>query len=229
MSGEPTGTVQPTAEARPLVSGNTLVVEDLQTWFFTKAGVVKAVNGVSFGDYLIKRVLGLLSREMPQLKTFATLSPVTGLSDWLAKAELDDLAPAFSETDRAHLCGWAGSEILREALAALVERPEWSRDAELAERLKAPMLRLCARYLQAVRPDGRPIDAVARFHLKNGARLERINWLANVSPTGLKEALGMMVNYRYVREDIERNHEAYMEKGRMALSSEVKALLKAQR
>jgi malonyl-CoA decarboxylase len=70
---------------------------------------------------------------------------------------------------------------------------------------------------------------VARFHFKNGARHERVNWMANASANGLRESLGLMVNYRYVREDIERNHEAYMEKGRLALSSEVKALLKPQR
>jgi malonyl-CoA decarboxylase len=127
------------------------------------------------------------------------------------------------------LCEWAGRDELKDALAVLIERPDWRDDQALTERLKGPLMRLCARYLQTSRGDGRPIDSVARFHFKNGARLERVNWLANAAPNGLRESLGLMVNYRYVREDIERNHEAYMEKGRMALSGEVKALLKAQR
>jgi malonyl-CoA decarboxylase len=197
--------------------------------FYSITNTQRGLQGVSFGEYLIKRVVGLLSRELPQLKTFATLSPVPGFSTWIAKAEPEDLAPAFGEDDRALLCDWAGREELKDALAALQGRPEWRDDQALAERLKVPLMRLCARYLQTSRGDGRPIDSVARFHFKNGARLERINWMANAAPNGLRESLGLMVNYSYVREDIERNHEAYMEKGRMALSSEVKALLKAQR
>jgi malonyl-CoA decarboxylase len=197
--------------------------------FYSISNTQRGLKGVSFGEYLIKRVVDLLSRELPQLKTFATLSPVPGFAAWLAEAEPESLAPAFSEDDRASLCEWAGRDELKDALAVLIERPEWHDDQALAERLKGPLMRLCARYLQTSRGDGRPIDSVARFHFKNGARLERVNWLANAAPNGLRESLGLMVNYRYVREDIERNHEAYMEKGRMALSGEVKALLKAQR
>jgi malonyl-CoA decarboxylase len=197
--------------------------------FYSITNTQPGLQGVSFGDYLIKRVVDLLSRELPQLKTFATLSPVPGFARWLSAAEAERLAPAFGEDDRAALCRWAGRDDLREALSALVERPEWRADQALAERLKAPLTRLCARYLETTRPDGRPIDPVARFHFKNGARLERVNWLANASANGLRESLGLMVNYRYVREEIERNHEAYMEKGRLALASEVKALLKPQR
>ena len=197
--------------------------------FYSITNTQRGLKGVSFGDYLIKRVVDLLSRELPQLKTFATLSPVPGFARWLARAEPEDLAPAFGEDDRAVLCQWAGRDDLRDALAVLVERPEWRNDRVLADRLKWPLMRLCARYLETTRPDGRPIDPVARFHFKNGARLERVNWMANAAPNGLRESLGLMVNYRYVREDIERNHEAYMEKGRLALGSEVKALLKPQR
>ncbi len=113
--------------------------------FYSITNTQRGLKGVSFGEYLIKRVVGLLSRELPQLKTFATLSPVPGFSAWLAKAEPEDLAPAFGEDDRALLCGWAGREGLKDALAALLERPEWRDDRVLAERLKVPLMRLCAR------------------------------------------------------------------------------------
>ena len=86
---------------------------------------------------------------------------------------------------------------------------------------------LCAGYFQETRDDGRPIDSVARFHLKNGARLERINWLADTSPKGLGQSAGMMVNYRYLREDIEANHESYIQHGRLVMGAEVKALAKS--
>ena len=77
------------------------------------------------------------------------------------------------------------------------------------------------------RGDGRPIDSVARFHLKNGARLEHINWLGDTSPQGLKQSAGLMVNYRYSLDEIEANHEAYMKDGQIAMSAEVKALLRS--
>lgn len=197
--------------------------------FYSITNTQRGLNGVSFGDYLIKRVVDLLSRELPQLKTFATLSPVPGFARWLAAAETETLEPAFGEEERAALYRWAGRDDLREAVALLIERPDWREDQALTDRLRAPFMRLCARYLETTRGDGRPIDPVARFHFKNGARLERVNWMANASVNGLRESLGLMVNYRYVREEIERNHEAYLEKGRLALSSEVKALLKPQR
>jgi malonyl-CoA decarboxylase len=86
-----------------------------------------------------------------------------------------------------------------------------------------------AKYFTVKRHDGQPIDPVARFHLRNGARLERINWLADVSPKGLKQAAGMMVNYRYVPDELERNHEAYVSKGSVTMSGEVRGLVRKAR
>jgi malonyl-CoA decarboxylase len=173
-------------------------------------------------------VLGELNRERPQLKTFATLSPAPGFCDWLAGATEDELAPAFTEDERAGLRALTDSGDLREGLTRLLARPGWQADESATKILKSPAMRLCARYLMIKRDDGRPI-AVARFHLKNGARLERINWMGDGSPNGLRRSLGLMVNYRYIREDVERNHEAYMAKGKVAISSDIKALAKAMR
>jgi malonyl-CoA decarboxylase len=90
--------------------------------------------------------------------------------------------------------------------------------------LEGPLLRLGARYFQERRSSGEPIDAVARFHLKNGARLEHLNWLGDTSAQGLARSAGLMVNYRYVLGEMEKNHEAYMNEGRIATSGEIKAL-----
>ncbi len=95
--------------------------------------------------------------------------------------------------------------------------------------MKGPLLQLCTRYYLTPRGDGRPIDPVARFHLKNGARLEHLNWLADTSPSGLTRAAGLMVNYRYERDEIEKNHEAYMRDGKLALGADFRALVKALR
>ena len=91
-------------------------------------------------------------------------------------------------------------------------------------------MRLAAHYfLNAKAVDGRPVDPVARFHLGNGARLDRINWLGDSSPKGLREAHGLMVNYRYEIRDIEKNHEAYENDGTVAASKQVTSLLKPER
>ena len=95
--------------------------------------------------------------------------------------------------------------------------------------LKGPLLRLCTRYFLERRESGAPIDPVARFHLKNGARLERINWLGDTSKNGLTQSAGLMVNYRYVVDDLEKNHEAYMQRGEIAMGPEVRSLAKSVR
>jgi malonyl-CoA decarboxylase len=101
----------------------------------------------------------------------------------------------------------------------------WNAPAQ-SEKLRVPLLRLCARYLTR-RPSIR-IDPVARFHLGNGARLEQINWLGNTAPRGLQESFGIMVNYLYDIETIERNHEAFVNDGTVMRSAGVEALLAAE-
>ena len=91
-------------------------------------------------------------------------------------------------------------------------------------------MRLAAHYfLHAKNRDGYPLDPVARFHLGNGARLERINWQGDVSPKGLREAHGLMCNYRYEPKDIEKNHEAYENERTVAASRQVHALMRPDR
>ena len=118
------------------------------------------------------------------------------------------------------------TEADRVALQVLRD-PGWLEDPEEAETLKGTLLALAAHYfLVAKSADGRPVDPVARFHLGNGARLERINWLGDVSEKGLREAHGLMVNYRYDLKEIERNHEAYANEGEVAASRGVRGLLR---
>jgi malonyl-CoA decarboxylase len=138
-----------------------------------------------------------------------TLSPVPGFMQWLKHTQ--DLP--VSDEDRA--------------LLERLDSPDWLDDPELAARLRAVVEPLAAYYfLRAKTPKGRLIDSVARFHLGNGARLERIDWLGDLSPKGLRESAGIMVNYLYRLDDIEKNHEAYVNQGEIAASSAVKKLLK---
>ena len=102
-----------------------------------------------------------------------------------------------------------------------------SKQSELAKALKQPLLRLCAQYLvNEKRDSGAALDRVARFHLSNGARIERLNWLADTSERGLRQSAGMMVNYLYKLNDIEANHEAYRGEGKISRSTAVRTLLK---
>ncbi len=112
-------------------------------------------------------------------------------------------------------------------LVHLIETPGWEREAGVAAAVKAPLLRLCARYLvnEQGRP-GRALDPVAHFHLMNGARIEQLNWLGDTSERGMQQSAGIMVNYRYRLADIEANHEAYRGEGKVAAASAVQSLAK---
>ena len=183
--------------------------------FYSISDTQKGLAGVSFGNFLIKQVVEDLKAELPGIRTFVTLSPVPGFAAWLAReraAEASELLDPGS----------------REALQ-LLDEAGWHDDPEKADRVRAALIPLAAHYfLKARTPDGRPLDPVARFHLGNGARLERLNFLGDPSPNGLKQSHGLMVNYLYALDEIEKNHEALAEKGVIAASAEVRKSLRAR-
>ncbi len=197
--------------------------------FYSISNTQKGLKGISFGEYLIKMVVRHLSESMPGIKTYATLSPVPGFRRWLAGLPAEELNGVLSVEERGGIRALGGSDSTTESLAALLERADWIRDPVIVKALEEPLLRLIAKYFTVKREDGQPIDPVARFHLRNGARLERLNWLADVSGKGLKQAAGMMVNYRYVPDEVERNHEAYVAKGTVAMSAEVRSMARRAR
>jgi malonyl-CoA decarboxylase len=179
--------------------------------FYSISNTQRGLGGISFGSFLIKQVVEELQRELPKLENFVTLSPVPGFMQWLKQA--NDVP--VSDEGRA--------------LLENLDKPDWIEDAELTAQLRSVVEPLAAYYfLKARTPKGRLIDSVARFHLGNGARLERIDWLGDVSPKGLRESAGIMVNYLYRLDDIEKNHEAYANQYEIAASSAVKKLLKTE-
>ncbi len=179
--------------------------------FYSISNCQEGLRGISFGNFLIKQVVEDLKRSLPGLTNFVTLSPVPGFARWLAK-ERESLPAADQH-----------------ALLPLDE-PGWFKDAGVAEDVRRVLLPQAARYfLEAKGPSGRPLDPVARFHLGNGARLERLNPAGDLSPKGLKEGHGLMVNYLYDLGDIEKNHEVYAEKGPVAASSAVRGFLPADK
>jgi malonyl-CoA decarboxylase len=181
--------------------------------FYSISNTQKGLGGVSFGNFLIKQVVENLKRELPNLKTFVTLSPVPGFARWLERERKTE--------ESSCLDGKA-----KEALTVLDE-PGWSSDPGKVEEVRDALLPAAAYYfLKAKDPKGRPVDPVARFHLGNGARLERLNFLGDVSAKGLKQSHGLMVNYLYAPDEIEKNHEAYAEKGIVAASTAIRRLVR---
>ena len=180
--------------------------------FYSISNCQKGLSGISFGNFLIKQVAADLEKEIPSLRTFVTLSPIPGFRRWLERARAGHELDYLSEQQRAAL--------------DIVDNDHWWGDEDRAEALRPVLMAACAHYLLlAKKPSGMPVDPVARFHLGNGARLEQINWLGDVSEKGMRESCGLMVNYQYVLKDIERNHEALVNQGAIAASKAVRGLL----
>jgi malonyl-CoA decarboxylase len=179
--------------------------------FYSISNCQRGLTGVSFGNFLIKQVVEEVSREVPRLSTFVTLSPAPNFAEWLKRERARELSPALSEE------GWA-------ALAVL-DRAGWWQDPAGIEAVREPLLHAAAwYYLRARTPRDLPIDSVARFHLGNGARLERLNFLADTSERALAQSHGLMVNYLYDLEDIEKNHEAYAQHHVIASAGAIRRL-----
>lgn len=197
--------------------------------FYSISNAQRGLAGISFGNFLIKRVVDELEHEFPNLKSFATLSPIPGFRAWYAEAAEADDGPSLTAPERRGLLQALGleddSSADTELVAAALARDGWPADSALSEALKAPLMRMAARYLTtAKRRNGNARDPVAHFHLSNGARMERLNWLGDPSPNGLQQSCGMMINYLYKLGEIDDNHEAYSDGGRVATSSAMRAL-----
>ncbi|WP_245600964.1 malonyl-CoA decarboxylase [Marinobacterium jannaschii] len=187
--------------------------------FYSISNAQRGLAGISFGNFLIKRVVALLEREFHHLQRFATLSPIPGLRRWLDKGLANPESMLLP----------AEEKLLRDAglnLADLLLKNRWQEDPELVALLEPLICRLTARYLvKEKRHDGKAVDPVANFHLSNGARVEQINWLADRSVKGIRQSAGMMVNYLYQLDEIEQNSQQYTESGGAAHSAEVGRLL----
>lgn len=195
--------------------GNTLAPQSADTAvFYSISNCQRGLAGVSFGSFLIKQVVEEVSREFPRLSTFVTLSPAPGFAEWLAR-ERASANPILLPEDLAELSG--------------LDKPNWWQDSA-AERLREPLLQAAATYfLSARNRNGGALDPVARFHLGNGARLEQLNPLGDLSEKGLAQSHGLMVNYLYDIDDIEKNHEAYAEQRAIVAAGGIRKRARAPR
>jgi malonyl-CoA decarboxylase len=193
--------------------------------FYSISSTQRGLRGVPFGGFLIKGVVEKLLGEFPKLTTFATLSPVPRFRQWLAEQLAREGSELISRRNRTAFAKIARNDDAENALRRAVAGDMPTDDAT-RQALEAVVVPLCARYLVVEKRNGFPIDPVARFHFGNGARLDRIDWLANTSARGLTESLGIMANYVYEPSQIEENHEAYFREGRVATSPRVRRWLR---
>lgn len=196
--------------------------------FYSISNCQDGLRGISFGNFLIKQVVDELQAELPGIKYFATLSPVPGFRAWLtarlATGELPELALDAAERQALLEAADHAGEVI-DALQSLLNQDGWAKAPRQREALRPVLLRLAAIYLTQSARLKFPIDPVARFHLGNGARLERINWMANANKAGLKESFGIMVNYLYDPATIEENHEVFVRERMVVHAKAVEALL----
>ena len=196
--------------------------------FYSISNAQAGLAGVGFGNFLIKRVVDVLSHELPNLKTFATLSPIPGFRHWLEKAIVGP-PPLLNATEAQAIGTLTGSREPATALLSLLDSNEWQNDDVEVGILQPILMRLCAHYLLNERRPSKPADRVrdpvGHFHLLNGARVERLNWMADRSENGMQQSAGMMVNYLYRAGEIDSNHERYKGSGQVMSSSAVRGLL----
>lgn len=182
--------------------------------FYSISNTQVGLRGVSFGNFLLKRVIDDLKRDFPRLSCFATLSPMPGLAAWVKK--------------NPQVLAEAGCELPLDALST----GTWAGDKKQVRSLRDPLTRLAARYLATAKQgggeSGAPFDPVSRFHLGNGARVEQLNYLADASPKGFRQSFGLMVNYFYSLDDIETNLEAFASTGQIAMSAGVRRLARSK-
>ncbi|KAF8030236.1 hypothetical protein BT93_E2627 [Corymbia citriodora subsp. variegata] len=216
--------------------------------FYSISSTQPGLAGINLGKFLIKRVITLVKRDMPQISIFATLSPIPGYMQWLLSklasqlklAETDDATHTSSDQSGSSFCENILEPEEERALLNLSEECKamkngmevmfnllttndstWTNSPEVLSVLKPPLMRLCARYLLQEKKRGKALDSVANFHLQNGAMVERINWMADWSEKGLRQSVGIMVNYVYRLENIEEYAQSYFSTGQIHSSDDI--------
>ncbi len=179
--------------------------------FYSISNCQTGLVGIALGDLLIKQVANLITAEAPHITRFATLSPIPGFGRWLSS----EPNPAPERIDDASL------RSLRNVLAL----PDWWQSSQ-AKDMRATLEGLCAYYLTSQGSNEQPLDPVARFHLRNGARLERINWLGDTSEKGLLQSHGMLVNYVYDLDHVSAYHERFVYHHEVTTSTAIQQSLK---
>ena len=179
--------------------------------FYSISNAQAELTGINFGHFLIQRVVAEIAEHYSHIKHFATLSPIPGFGAWLTDwLDQGDVAVMF-DTQRA---------LLADAL-----QTNWQEDEATIEQIKPLLMRLCAHYLLHEKQAGKPLDPVANFHLFNGAMIAQIHWLADSSDKGMRQSLGMMVNYHYKPPKMDQYQADFLQSGKVVASKVIEDYL----
>ncbi|KAJ1974550.1 hypothetical protein H4R35_003555 [Dimargaris xerosporica] len=199
---------------------------------FYSISTQRGLAGVELGSFLIKRVVHELQLAYPSLKVFCTLSPIPGFRAWL-EAQWENQTSTDSPLANPSVTAVVDQDRLRRTTVAMGYHPgptwadclrnllqvhDWSAHRDVCEALQPVLLALCVRYLLHAKRGQQALDPVANFHLRNGARVHRVNWLADTSAKGLDQSFGMMVNYNYLLDQVETNNYEYTRNGTIAFA-----------
>ncbi|KAL0100187.1 hypothetical protein PUN28_019545 [Cardiocondyla obscurior] len=179
--------------------------------FYSIVSTQKGLQGIELGNYLIKKVVSEITTEFPAIQQLSSLSPIPNFKTWLLDKLKQDMAFIFTMEEYKIAKDILQTENVISAIKKILNTSLWTGDKQLSEFFKEPFLRACAWYLYKEKRRGYALNTVANFHLRNGAVMWRINWMADPSPRGVANSCGVMVNYRYFLEDSEANSQNYIE------------------
>jgi len=184
--------------------------------FYSINNTQNGLAGLGLGQMLIGQVVDYIKKENEQIKRFATLSPVPGFWRSYLQPILDgddtsfllkpsDIPGFFTKKQRVKILEDIDDQpqdhsAFNRALSELLSGEQWINDEDLSKQLREPLVKISFHYIDQEKDSrNRPLNAVANFHLGNGATIsiKDVNYLANTSSRGLKESCGMMVNYIY--------------------------------
>ncbi|KAK9765398.1 hypothetical protein K7432_006312 [Basidiobolus ranarum] len=204
--------------------GHTNPSETIRSAIFYSITSQRGLSGVELGNFLIKRVVGVLKEEFHQIQTFCTLSPIPKFKRWLDSQLSNQRSIILLEEDAKRLSVLDGKEPLQ-IFQDIINSPSWFEDPKVSDAVRLPLMRLCSRYLLEQKRGHLAYDPVANFHIRNGACVHRINWLADTSEKGIEQSLGMMVNYNYILSKVESNNHSYLKNGTIAINESDPLLL----
>ncbi|XP_012238584.1 malonyl-CoA decarboxylase, mitochondrial [Bombus impatiens] len=179
--------------------------------FYSITSTQKGLQGIELGNYLIKEVAKQVLSEFPMITELSTLSPIPNFRTWFLEKTKQDIHNVFTNEEYESIQKVLNNENIVLGLKKIFNNSLWTRDIAICEILQKPLLRACAWYLYKEKRRNYALNNVANFHLRNGAVMWRINWLADPSPRGVENSCGIMVNYRYYLDECEKNSQNYIE------------------
>ena len=176
--------------------------------FYSISNCQQGLTSVTLGNFLIKRVVYEIQQENPKIKHFGTLSPLPGFAEWVNYIEENKLRSILGSEDYEKVKFLRSTEIK-------------IGDPRIIEHKKI-IKKLTIHYLIKEKVNGKPVNAVTRFHLGNGASIENIVINGNISDYGYNESFGIMVNYIYHLDKLEKIHEEYISNHQISYSDKIK-------